>query len=55
MNKFRQWYLENSNEITWFIIGMCTFTGLTALAREDYSSAIINLSIAYINYVLNKR
>jgi hypothetical protein len=55
MNKFVQWYTKYSNEITWFVIGMCTITGLTALAREDYSSAFINLGIAYLNYVLNKR
>lgn len=55
MDKFRQWYLHYSTEITWFIIGMCTLTGLSALAREDYTSALINLGIAYLNYVMNKR
>jgi hypothetical protein len=34
---------------------MCTLTGLSALAREDYTSALINLGIAYLNYVMNKR
>ncbi len=55
VDKFRQWYLHYSTEITWFIIGMCTLTGLSALAREDYTSALINLGIAYLNYVMNKR
>jgi len=55
MNKFREWYLHNSTEITWFIIGMCTLTGLASLAKGDYGSAMINLGIAYLNYMMNKR
>jgi hypothetical protein len=55
MNKFVQWYTEYRNEITWFIIGMCTITGLVSLAREDYSSGFINLGIAYLNYMMNKQ
>jgi hypothetical protein len=55
MNKFVQWYTKYSNEITWFIIGMCTVTGLTSLARGDYSGATLNLGIAFLNYMMNKR
>lgn len=55
MNKFRQWYITNSKEITWFIIGMCTITGIASMAAGNYVSGIINLGIAYLNYVLNKR
>jgi hypothetical protein len=55
MNKFREWYIRNSNEITWFVIGMCTITGVLALAAGNYVSGIINLGIAYINYLMNNR
>lgn len=55
MNKFRQWYLHNSTEITWFIIGMCTITGVVSLAAGNYVNGAINLGIAYLNYVMNKR
>lgn len=55
MNKFREWYLNNSTEITWFIIGLCTFSGINSLAREDYTGAAINFGIAYLNYIMNKR
>jgi hypothetical protein len=55
MNKFRDWYLSNVTEITWFIIGVCTHSGLTALARENYTDAVLNFGLAYLNYILNKR
>lgn len=55
MNKFRQWYVSNNTEITWFIIGLCTFSGIDALARENYSNAAINFGLAYINYVINRK
>ena len=55
MNKFREWYLNNAIEITWFIIGMCCFTGLDALSRGNYSSAVINFGLAYLNYAFNRR
>ena len=55
MNKFRQWYLNNDIQITWFIIGICTLSGLDALARGNYSGAAINFGIAFVNYLLNKK
>ncbi len=55
MNKVVQWYQNNRNEITWFVIGTCTITGLTALAHKDYSGAMLNLGIAYLNYMMNKQ
>jgi hypothetical protein len=55
MNKFRQWYLNNSNEITWFLIGVLTISGLESLAREQYVHAALSFGIAYLNYFFNKR
>ena len=55
MNKFREWYLTYTTEITWFIIGVCTMSGLESLAREQYSNAAINFGLAYLNYFMNKR
>jgi hypothetical protein len=55
MNKFREWYLKNSTKITWFLIGMLTFTGLDSLARHDYFNAVLSFVIAYINYYFDKK
>lgn len=55
MNKFRQWYLTYSNEITWFIIGMCVTSGLESLARGQYDNAAMSFVLAGANYYLNKR
>lgn len=55
MNKFRDWYIRNSVEITWFVIGLCVMSGLVSAAAGNYTSAAINFGIAYLNYMLNKR
>ena len=55
MNKFRYWYLRNATEITWFIIGFCTFSGLDSLAKGQYTHAAINFGLAYLNYFLNRK
>lgn len=55
MNKFREWYLRNSNEITWFLIGILTISGLESLVREQYGHAALSFGIAYLNYFMNKR
>jgi hypothetical protein len=55
MNKIVQWYSKYRDEITWFIIGMCTITGVMSITAGNYISGAINLGVAYLNYVLNKR
>jgi hypothetical protein len=55
MSKFRQWYLTNSTEITWFLIGLLVSSGIDSLARGHYVNAVISFAIAYLNYILNKR
>ena len=55
MNKFREWYLENATEITWFLIGWLSLAGLEALSHGEYVNAVVDLSLAYVNYYMNKR
>jgi hypothetical protein len=53
MNKFRQWYLTNQKEITWFLIGFLTLAGLQDLNVGNYLGALLSFGLAYINYKLN--
>jgi hypothetical protein len=50
MNKIRQWYVNNQDAITWFLIGWLTCAGIDALSRGQYISAAFCLGIAYVNY-----
>lgn len=52
MNKFRQWYLNNQKEITWFLIGFLVMAGLQDLSSGNYVGALISFGLAYINYKL---
>jgi len=54
MNKFRQWYLRNATEITWFLVGFLVFAGLQDLSVGNYTGALLSFGLAYINYALNK-
>jgi hypothetical protein len=53
MNSFRQWYLTNQKEITWFLIGVLTLSGLQDLGVGNYLGALVSFGLAYINYKLN--
>ena len=55
MNKFREWYINYSNEITWFLIGLLVSGGIESILRENYGQAALSFGIAYVNYILNKR
>ena len=55
LNKFRQWYLRNYTEITWFLIGFLIMAGLQSLSVHDYSSALINFGLAWVNYIFSRR
>jgi hypothetical protein len=54
MNSFRQWYLRNYTEITWFVVGLLTAAGIDALTDGRYISALIYLALAYINYFFER-
>jgi hypothetical protein len=52
MNSIRQWYLANQTEITWFLIGVLTLSGLQELGAGNYVGASVAFALAYINYKL---
>ncbi len=54
MSKFRQWYLENNEAITWFLIGFLTADGLNSLAQGKPGMAAISFGIAALNFFLRK-
>jgi hypothetical protein len=54
MNKFRQWYMCNATEITWFLVGFLVFAGLQDLSVGNYIGALLSFGLAYINYAFNK-
>ena len=53
MNSSREFYLKNQKEITWFLIGFLTLSGLQDLGQGNYIGAAISFGLAYINYKLN--
>jgi uncharacterized protein (DUF486 family) len=55
MNKFRQWYLSNQIQITWFLIGFLVYAGLVDFGRGNYFGAFLSWGIAVINYIFVKR
>ena len=55
MNRFRQWYLKNQTEITWFIIGILTATGIERFGQGDFDAAVVFWAIAFANYYLNRK
>ena len=50
MNSFRAWYIRNSDEITWFLIGFLISDALVEIGRQDYQAAGISCLVAGINY-----
>lgn len=54
MNNIRNWYITNYTKINWFIIGFLIAAALEQLARGNYTGAVINIGIAYINYLFGK-
>lgn len=55
MSKFRNWYMNNHLEITWFLIGLLVSGGIDSLVRGHYGNAALSFVLAYINYIFNKR
>ena len=54
MNKFKQWYMRNAKEITWFLIGFLVMGGLVDLGDGNYTGAIISFGVALLNYMFVK-
>lgn len=55
MNAFRQWYLANAVQITWFIIGAMVMSGLIYFGQGMYVNAIICFAIAVANWYFNDK
>jgi len=55
MNKFRQWYLTNQTEITWFLIGWLALAALHDFGRGDWAGLVLDLVLIWINFALNRR
>ena len=55
MNAFRNWYLKNQNEITWFLIGFLIATTMHLFSKGEYEDAAFSLLMAFANYYLNKK
>jgi hypothetical protein len=53
MNSIRAFYLKNQKEITWFLIGVLTLSGLQDLGVGNYIGALVSFVLIYINYKLN--
>lgn len=55
MTTFRQWYLRNQNEITWFLIGFLIAAAVHSFGKGEYADAGFSLLLAFANYLLNKK
>ena len=53
MNSIQAFFYKNKTEITWFLIGFLTLSGLQDLGQGNYVGAAISFGLAYINYKLN--
>jgi len=55
MNSIRQWYLTNYTEITWFLIGFLTLSGIQELVRGDYINAAISFGLVGLNFAFRNK
>jgi hypothetical protein len=54
LESFRQWYLANAVEITWFIIGAMIMSGLIYLGQRMFVNAGISFAIAWANWYFSR-
>ena len=50
-NKFRSWYIQYQDEITWFLMGALTAFGIADFGQGHYLSAFICLFLAWGQYL----
>jgi len=55
MDRILDWMRYYNVEITWFLIGYLTFAGLDDLIHGRLLGALLNLGIAFFNFMLYKR
>ena len=55
LDNFRRWYLNNQNEITWFLIGFLIAAAINSFSQGNYTDSLFSLVLAFANYYLNKK
>jgi len=55
LDNFRRWYLNNQNEITWFLIGFLIAAALNSFSKGEYEDMCFSLLMAFANYYLNQK
>ncbi len=50
LNSFKQWYMTNATEITWFIIGAMIMSGLIYFGQGQWLNAVLCWFIAAANF-----
>jgi hypothetical protein len=55
LTNFRNWYLKNQNEITWFLIGFLIAAAVYSFSKGEYEDAGFSLLMAFANYYLNRK
>lgn len=50
---FRDWYIRNSEAITWFVTGWVAMSCLENLLRGNYVWAAIDAAIVFVNIKLS--
>jgi hypothetical protein len=55
LNSFRQWYLTNAVQITWFIIGAMIMSGLIYFGQGQLLNAVFCWLIAAANWYYNRK
>lgn len=54
LSSFKQWFVANQTEITWFLIGMLLAQGAESFSRSDYTNAAILWTFAAANFLTRK-
>lgn len=54
MNKFRNWYVDNQDAITWFLIGVLTISMIDYASKGNWLWAGISAVMIVANYWFRK-
>lgn len=55
MSKFKTWYVDNQDAITWFVIGLMVSNGFMHLGQGKLGWAAFDFGIALLNFGLRKQ
>lgn len=55
LDQFKEWYFDNQNSITWFLIGFLIAAALESFSQEQYADMSFSLVLAAANYYLSKK